>query len=100
MIEQKILEIMQENKKYKDLEEELGIDLITLFKTLKDGIYYKTIRGKVYNISHWCLTLNYTDTYELWVENHKELDGLLIHLKDYKKTWWLKEDLENGEKCE
>lgn len=33
--------IETELKQYKNLEEELGIDLITLFKALKDGVWIK-----------------------------------------------------------
>ena len=34
-----------------DIEEELGIDLITLFKALRNGFYYKDINEKVIFIS-------------------------------------------------
>ena len=79
-----------------DLEEELGIDLITLFKAKKEGIYYKTINHNIYYISKNCLCLEFNYEWELWVENHSILNGLLIHLKDYGKTWSLrKEDLED-----
>lgn len=33
--------------KIRDIEEELGIDLITLFKALRDGIYFK-VKDKIY----------------------------------------------------
>ena len=44
-------------EEYKKIEEELGIDLITLFKALKDGIYINE-DGSVYkdcikSIEHW-----------------------------------------------
>lgn len=90
-----IREAYRELRKYTLLEEELGIDLITLFKALKDGIWYKCINGNLYRIPYSCLNLSYSDTYGLWVEYHKYLDGLRIHLKDYGKTWALsRNDLE------
>ena len=83
--------ICDELIEYKSLEEELGIDLITLFKAKKEGIYYKTINHNIYYISKNCLCLEFNDEWEIWVENHSILEGLLIHLKDYGKTWWLGE---------
>lgn len=81
---------------YEDLEEELNIDLITLFTAKKEGIYYKTINHNIYYISKNCLCLEFNYEWELWVENHSILEGLLIHLKDYKKTWALcEEDLKS-----
>ena len=67
---------MQENKKYKEIEKELGIDLITLFKAFKNGIYYK---GKD-NIINFC----------------KVKESIYVKLKDYGKTWALdRSELEN-----
>ena len=40
--EKELVEIIGKYKEYKDIEEELGIDLTTLFKALKNGIYMKT----------------------------------------------------------
>lgn len=62
-----------------DIEEELGIDLITLFRAFKNGIYYK---GKDHNTINFC----------------KVKESIYVKLKDYGKTWWLekpKEELEN-----
>ena len=97
MTEQKILEIMQENKKYKSLEEELGIDLLILFKALKEGIYYKTIHSGIYHIPDTCLEFEYAfGAFEIWVDGHKTLNNLVIQLKDYGTKWSLrKEDLED-----
>ena len=87
MTEQKILEIMQENKKYKSLEEELGIDLITLFKALKNGIY---------------LNKDYEEPIPVYLD--KDLYGKKFclcsghkaptnyHFKDYGKIWALTEE--------
>lgn len=90
--------IYEKLQQLENIEEELGIDLITLFRAKKEGIYYKTINHNIYYISKNCLCLEFNDEWELWVENHLILDGLLINLKDYGKTWWLekpKEELEN-----
>ena len=51
---EKDLDLLEE---YRKIEEELGIDLITLFKALKDGIYINE-DGSVYkdcikSIEHW-----------------------------------------------
>ena len=79
-----------------DLEEELEIDLITLFKALKQGIYYKSFSGDIDYISNGVLTISCNFGFDIWVEGHKRFDGLLINLKDYGKTWALtKEELEN-----
>ena len=83
---EKDLEILEE---YRKIEKELGIDLITLFKAKKEGIYYKTINHNIYYISKKCLCIEFNYEWELWVENHSILEGLLIHLKDYGKTWAL-----------
>ena len=73
--------------KYEILEKKLGIDLITLFKALKQGIYTK---DNMDFIPYSCLLRNdfilvlFDDIYK-----HEYL------LKDYGKTWALtKEELE------
>ena len=74
-----------------DIEDELGIDLITLFKALKNGIVIKDEPLQNYPCS-----LNHNDIgWFLFVRT----DGVLgsYYLKDYGKTWALtKEELENG----
>jgi hypothetical protein len=63
-----------------DIEEELGIDLITLFKALKNGIYGKV--GK--NIE------NILAPHFSW--HNKEI--YIFKIQDYGKTWALtKEEL-------
>lgn len=94
-----------ELKQYKDIEDELGIDLVTLFKALKNGIYYT-------NYGHG--TINYCDkpklipcyvyTYFSNGQVKREIygydfvvskKGLTISVKTYKKYWALtKEELE------
>jgi len=77
--------IVNELIQYKKIEEELGIDLITLFKALKNGFYTKTARytgyGMGVSIEKKCL----------WRE---EWQDDIYYFKDYGKTWALtKEEL-------
>ena len=68
----------------------MGIDLITLFKALKDGIWIKD---------------KYTNKVELRYFTHLSFDDLIVpdtpymdgvEFKDFGKTWALnREDLEN-----
>ena len=96
-------QIMTELLEYKCIEEELGIDLITLFKALKNGVYYdvgsKTIEyyridGSQYidiDIQDQFLNLMYASPYE--DSCHCEMS---LKLNAYGKTWALtKEELEN-----
>lgn len=74
-----------------DIEEELGIDLITLFKALKQG-YIETRGYKATDI-----VLAYNEYIKKWC--FYEIDeggyGNSWFLKDYGKTWALtKEELE------
>lgn len=100
MTEQKILEIMQENKKYKSLEEELGIDLITLFEALKqDYIYVKHHYGwsNTFKIKkEYIQGFKYADdtTPVFWTDDCGEEH--MVYIKNYEKTWALtREELEN-----
>lgn len=69
-----------------DIGEEIGIDLITLFKALKYGIYFKgrgNLKGHILYCN--CPMLSFV---------HKTIENQLI--EDYGKTWALtKEELEN-----
>ena len=77
-----------ELKQYKDIEEELGIDLITLFKALKNGVYYKYKYGYETKISK-CRKCVLTGKKTLVVDYHT-----YRYLCDYGKTWALtKEEL-------
>ena len=76
---------------YKEIEKELGIDLITLFKAMKDGVWYKTdglhhtertYKGIRLCGFGWC--------FEFRVDYKLKL----FRFKDYGKTWSLtKEEL-------
>lgn len=75
-----------------NLEEELGIDLITLFKILKNGIY---VKEKFYASSNICYTtpdLSYLEGKGFYLGLKRLADCLI----DYSKTWaFTKEELEN-----
>lgn len=81
-----------------DIEEELGIDLITLFKALKNGVYYFTNGTQLTKDYVWLLD-NYISvgtrdklSYSFMTAFGKQT----LLLKDYGKTWALdKKDLTN-----
>jgi len=86
------IRLAKEIKQYKDIEEELGIDLITLFKALTNGFY--TIREDLGLITDARLVLNHTYPKFEFIRD----DSMYFYnLKDYGKTWALtKEELKNG----
>lgn len=95
MTEQKILEIMQKNKKYKEIEEELGIDLITLFKALKENIYYNDC-GRIIKVV--VLDISTMRENKFCLECYYDFKNFRVDTRDYGKTWWLekpKEELKN-----
>ena len=76
-----------------DIEEELGIDLITLFKAISNekGIWKKVYGTKDFVNTRAMLTCEFGK----WRIYDKEW---IYELKDYGKTWWLekpKDELEN-----
>lgn len=74
-----------------DIEEELGIDLITLFKALKDGAWTK-FNNEISKCDECEYQMLDIYIYFYW-DNGKHL---VFELKDYGKTWALtKEELEN-----
>ena len=75
--EEKQYEANQKLGQHEDIEEELGIDLITLFKALKNGIY-----GKIGDRIEHILAPHL-------VEHMKEI--YIFKIKDYGKTWALTE---------
>ena len=82
--------------KLEDIEEELGIDLITLFKALKKGVYVK-FDSYFGNIGELDIKIVKDNATGICYRNKKwyiqEEDTLI---KDYGKTWALtKEELEN-----
>ena len=70
-----------------DIEEELGIDLITLFKALKNGCYVKPWTEIKYSYE----IRTGSDNIHLYLLDENDND---YSLKDYGKTWALtKEEL-------
>ena len=78
-----------------NLEEELGIDLITLFKALKNGIYVD-LNGFVKLIAINDLSLKfYIKRWYLGFYHSLNGGTFYVDLKDFKKTWWLDKPKEN-----
>lgn len=84
-------ELVQKLGKYEDLEDSFGIDLLTLFKALKNGIIVESDDGKdeldgrrlTINVEQKCFVL-----ITFWYIYR-------IDFKDYGKNWWLKEMSKN-----
>ena len=85
-----------------DIEDELGIDLITLFKALKQGFAYKFVqndynelykKGFVKRLIISAL-FKYGEDYRLTLYDTLTCEPYCVFLKDYGKTWALtKEEL-------
>ena len=78
-------------EEYKKIEEGIGIDLITLFKALKQGGVYVKYGNKV----DWVLMMK---NFEILGDGNEItlLSQVKLNPKDYGKTWALtKEELEN-----
>ena len=100
---------LEQLEKYKSIEEELGIDLITLFKALKDGFYIKyngeivhIFPDKHITINFWYKIINVFVPPKFFIDCKKGTNYLSETIdeeywfKDYGKTWALtKEELEN-----
>ena len=77
--------------KLEDIEEELGIDLITLFKALK-GILVKSTNGDVYYVGNPYLCFSENEKREL--EFQFRVVDTWYKIKDHGKYWALtKEEL-------
>ena len=81
--------------KLEDIEEEIGIDLITLFKTqMQDTIYYKGYQfdykiKECYVINVARVYRNRKPVYVLLLNNDKWICGISVYASDYGKTWAL-----------
>lgn len=69
-----------------DIEEELGIDLITLFKVLL-GIWVKSTNGDVYYVGSPYLCFSENEKREL--ELQFRVGDIWYKIKDHGKTWSL-----------
>lgn len=84
-------------EEYRKIEEEIGIDLITLFKALKYGVYYYTSQNQLTHDYVW-LYDNYVSasvrdklSYSLLTCFQKQI----LSFEDYGKTWSIyRENLE------
>lgn len=88
-----ILEAINKLGQLEDIEEELGIDLITLFKALKNGIKAKWEQNEIVEITilGGCQLWLNKKCFQLVDYNGKEWS---YYFKDYGKTWALtKEEL-------
>lgn len=75
-----------------DIEDELGIDLITLFKALRNGVYYKLNLGQAEKVDDVSLNCCVSTGYFIHFE-YLNYD-ICLDTKDYGKTWALtKEEL-------
>lgn len=82
-------------EKYKSIEQELGCPIEVIFKAVKNGIYSEwIIKDSDGLYKHQMLKSN---KQSLYLEGiicfyAKDNDERVLLFKDYKKTWWLKED--------
>lgn len=74
--------------KYRDLEKQLGCPLEVIIKALTNGIYIKNIYDEMTNFK---CRLTYKNEELGWYFNI--INGYVM-VKDYKKTWWLRETKE------
>ena len=79
-------EIMNKLGQLEDIEEELGIDLITLFKAQTNGFYVKTVCG-IFPVllGEWRFNLVKKEVHRIKFSSH-------YYFKDYGKTWALKKE--------
>lgn len=102
--------LTKKEQQYKNIEKELGIDLIILFKVLKKGIWSKehlTYKNKycrqtkkykvmpIYNNNRWELWFNPSSPCGDSEYGKAHIFWDRVAIKDYGKTWALtKEELE------
>ena len=81
-----------------DIEEELGVNLVTLFKAVKNGLYYRFYKND--KISKMKVPmLRIIDGEYCWIcPKWTTVTWMNVKIKDYGKTWALtREELENEE---
>ena len=99
---ERLFSALQKLGKLEDIEDELGIDLITLFKALFGGCVYAKTKKGILKVSVTRFTKSNLfggNANQSWWD-YEHGDGFYhakLHYKDYGKTWALtKEELENG----
>ena len=92
----KAQELEKENAEYKQLEEEIGCPLEVFLKALGKGFYCpKNLGGKEFVLSsNNYQTQKFKNINDEWTISLIDSNVVVasIHLKDYKKTWWLRKD--------
>lgn len=107
--------MVNKEKIYDELTNELGCPLDVVFKAIKDGIVIKAHKDQhdSYDITLWLNTkqlIAVKDIKQLYFEEPRLIKydvwcfscssgsySGCVSLKDYKKTWWLSSDLEEKE---
>ena len=88
---QEIRGIIEELLPYAELEEEIGVDLMTLLKALKDGIYIKFDNGEIEHINGGRIgVIKYYGRHYFVINDLLFRSKLLI--KSKKKDWALTEE--------
>ena len=90
-------EIMEKLGELEDIEEQIGCPFDVVFKALKNGFKFKILSHKLGTKQETVEQIIYCDyAYIYYADDIKEWCISTIndyfYLKDYKKTWWLKED--------
>ena len=89
------MDCMNKLGELEDIEEEIGCPLDVVFKALKEGIIYKEYDNKTELIPNMLYTeLLNEETESCFRFINYDLqnleNSLIVKLKDYGKTWWLK----------
>ena len=82
--------VCQKLGQLEDIEDELGIDLITLFKALKNGVYYKLNLGQAEKVGD--VSLNYCASTGYFIHFEYLNYDICLDTKDYGKTWALEKE--------
>ena len=89
------ISVMNKLGQLEDMEEELKIDLITLFKASKQGIFVKEQNTNEKEVDFEEITLDLDNKLLLFRHPRKEI-GKGRYISQYGKTWALtREELEN-----
>lgn len=93
------VEVYNKLGQLEDLEEELGIDLLTLFKALKDGVWISIdnvfFNKLIYKSSSELSLKFYLGKWYICYYNSLNKGVFYLDLKGFNKTWWLEKPKEN-----